>query len=69
MVMFGSAGLATTFTDLDLIGEYQILVNPIVLGSGKPLFKDLKRRHPLTLIRTKTRHSGVVELYYQPDKK
>ncbi len=65
MLLFGSANLASTFINLDLIDEYQVLVSPILLGSGTPLFKDIGAKHKLKLIRTRTRVSGVVELYYQ----
>jgi dihydrofolate reductase len=66
LLILGSAALVTCFMNLGLIDEYQILVNPIVLGGGKPLFNALNQRHKLKLIKTKTRNSGVVELYYQP---
>jgi dihydrofolate reductase len=39
LVIFGSPGLAQTFIQLDLIDEYRLTVNPVVLGSGIPLFK------------------------------
>jgi len=69
MVIYGSASIVHTLTNLGLIDEYQLLVHPVVLGSGKPLFKHIKERVNLKLIETKTFHSGVVGLYYQPDKK
>jgi dihydrofolate reductase len=34
MVIYGSASLGQNFTQLGLIDEYQLLVHPIVLGSG-----------------------------------
>ena len=36
LVLSGGASLASTFMKLGLIDEYRILVNPVVLGSGKP---------------------------------
>jgi hypothetical protein len=57
---------SSSFLKLGLIDEYQILVHPIVLGRGKPLFKDLNERQKLEFIGTKTFKSGVVGLYYQP---
>jgi Epoxide hydrolase N terminus len=39
---------------------------PIVLGKGKPLFKNLKDKHKMKLINTKTFNSGLVQLIYQP---
>jgi RibD C-terminal domain len=41
LVIFGVAGIAQTFMQLGLIDEYHLLVHPIVLGRGKPLFKGL----------------------------
>ncbi|MFL5625031.1 MAG: dihydrofolate reductase family protein [Ktedonobacteraceae bacterium] len=69
MLIYGSASIVQTLTNLGLIDEYQLLVHPVVLGSGKPLFKNIKDRQNLKLIKTKTFPSGVVGLYYQPDKK
>ena len=66
MVIYGSAGLVRTLTDLGLIDEYQLLLHPIALGSGKPLFEGIKDRAKLKLVNTKTHPSGVVVLYYQP---
>lgn len=66
IVIYGSASVIQALTNLGLIDEYQILVHPLALGSGKPLFKD---RVQLKLVNTKTHPSGVVILYYQPDKK
>jgi dihydrofolate reductase len=40
-VIFGGAGIAQTFTQLGLIDENHLLVHPIVLGRGKPLFQGL----------------------------
>jgi|Tabmets5t2r1_1033131.scaffolds.fasta_scaffold23839_1 dihydrofolate reductase len=41
LVLFGDVCIAQTLVSLGLIDEYQIIVNPVVLGNGKPLFKDL----------------------------
>jgi dihydrofolate reductase len=69
IVLLGGADIASTFMKLGLIDECRILVNPVVLGSGKPLFLDIKDRIHLKLLKTKMFNSGVVILYYQPDRK
>jgi dihydrofolate reductase len=69
MLIYGSASLVRTLTNLGLIDEYQLLVHPVILGSGKPLFQDLKDRVKLKLVNTKTHPSGVVVLFYQPREK
>ena len=62
----GSTMLAQTFMQLDLIDEYRININPIVLGQGKPLFAGVNRQFRLKLIASKTFASGVVGLRYEP---
>jgi dihydrofolate reductase len=66
MLIYGSASLIRTLTNHGLIDEYQLLVHPVVLGDGKPLFLDITDSHKLQLVGTKTFPSGVVGLYYQP---
>ena len=66
MVIYGSASIVQTLTNLSLIGRYQLLVFPIVLGSCKPLFQDILHKVKLSLVSTKTYPSGVVLLSYQP---
>ena len=66
MVIFGSGSIVSTFMQHGLIDEYRIIVNPIVLGNGKPLFKGINDKQNLKLLKTEVLGSGVVILYYQP---
>ena len=68
-ILVGSPGLIVALTQLDLIDEYQLAVQPTVLGSGLPLFKNVKDRVDLKLLKTKTFGCGAVALYYKPIKK
>ena len=69
MAIFGSSDLALSLTELGLMDEYRIMVNPVVLGSGKPLFKGIQDRLTLKLLKTRIFRSGNVLLYYEPAKK
>lgn len=60
----GGANLVSSLMDLGLIDELRLMVNPLVLGGGKALFKDVKDRHRLTLLRSKALRSGKVSLSY-----
>jgi dihydrofolate reductase len=66
MVIYGSATLVSTLMKARLIDEYQLLVYPIVLGRGRPEFKDLNERYSLSLISVEQFKSGAVKLIYQP---
>lgn len=68
-ILVGSPSLIVALTQLDLIDEYQLGVQPIVLGSGLQLFKNVKDRINLKLLETKTFGCGAVTLYYEPTKK
>jgi dihydrofolate reductase len=58
---YGSA-LVSGLMNLGLVDEIQLLVNALILGGGKALFKDMKERHTLKLIRAKPFKSGKVGL-------
>jgi len=66
MLIIGSASIVQQFANLGLIDEYHLLVHPVVLGHGKPLFARIHNRLQLKLLQTKTFSSGVVLLCYQP---
>ncbi len=68
MAIFGSGSIVSAFTQWGLIDDYRLLVNPVILGRGKPLFKDITDRINLSLLETRTFDSGVALLRYQPMK-
>ena len=61
-----SGSIVSTFMQHDLIDEYRIIVNPIVLGNGNPLFKCINGKQNLILLNTKVFDSGIVILFYEP---
>jgi dihydrofolate reductase len=68
MTILGSGSILTQFAEQGLIDEYQIMVDPVVIGNGTPIFKDIKHKLDLKLTLTRTFKSGVVLLCYRPDK-
>jgi dihydrofolate reductase len=64
--VFGGAGIIATLRRLGLIDEYRVVLHPIVLGRGTPLFVGVEERFSLQLIREQRFDSGVVVLYYRP---
>jgi dihydrofolate reductase len=60
----GGATLVSSLMNFGLIDEIQLLVNPLILGGGKALFKDVKDRQTLKLVQAKPLKSGKVSLIY-----
>jgi len=66
MAILGSGSIVSQLAQAGLIDEFQMVVNPIVLGNGKSLFDGLKERLTLKLIKTRAFGNGNVVLYYEP---
>ena len=65
VLVYGSAQLVNSLIPMDLIDEFQIMVFPVVLGSGKRLFGNGIDKVGLKLVKTTSFESGVVVLTYQ----
>ncbi len=68
LLVFGSGQLVHTLMQHDLIDEYRLMVHPVLLGSGKRLFRDGSEKKVLRLVDTRTFSSGIIVLSYQPVK-
>lgn len=66
LVLFAGADLASTFIRNGLIDKYRLIVNPVVLGEGTPLFKDVQDQLNLRLTRSQSFRCGNVLLCYEP---
>ena len=65
ILVFGSPGATHALMAENLIDEYWLFINPILLGQGIPLFKNIKDRTALTLVKSKLFDTGVVFLHYE----
>jgi dihydrofolate reductase len=65
IVIFGSPSASYPLTQHKLIDDYWLLVNPVLLGKGIPLFKDVNEKMNLKLVETKQFSCGVVALHYE----
>jgi dihydrofolate reductase len=66
LAIFGSGTLVSSLTRLALIDEYQITIQPVILGAGLSQFKDLGKWLRLKLVKSRQLREGAVVLYYQP---
>lgn len=68
ILMFGSPSAAHSLMESDLIDDYWIFVNPVLLGSGIPIFNDIKKRQKLKLLGHHVFPSGVLSVHYERSK-
>jgi dihydrofolate reductase len=66
LLVYGSGELAQTLMRHNLVDEYQLMVHPVVLGTGKRLFRDDGSRRLLRLVDSTTSGTGVLLLTYRP---
>jgi dihydrofolate reductase len=66
LFVFGSGNLSATFIRAGLFDEYRLLVAPVILGSGNPLFGHELSRQTLKLLDSKALASGGVIMRYAP---
>lgn len=67
MVIMGSGSIVSQLTQARLIDEYQFVVHPIVLGSGRTLFEGVKERVSLKRTNSRAFGNGNVLLTYEPE--
>ena len=64
--VWGSATLASQLIEHDLVDEYRLMIEPILLGGGKRVFPDDGQARPLELVSTTTASTGVLICTYRP---
>jgi dihydrofolate reductase len=68
LFVLGSGELAQTLMRHNLVDEYQLMAHPVVLGTGKRLFRDGVSRKSLRLVESTTTGTGVLLLTYLPEE-
>jgi dihydrofolate reductase len=68
ILFHGGVRTAQDLARLNLIDEYQLVVPPVALGDGEPLFTNLPDRLKLKLLQVRELEAGGVFLRYQPDE-
>jgi len=66
LTIMGSGKIISQLAQEGLIDEYQIIVNPVVLGKGRSMFEGITEKLPLKLTKSRTFGNGCVYLSYQP---
>lgn len=66
LAVFGSNNLCVSLLDEGLLDEIRVIVNPVVIGAGTPLFAGIKRKLDLQLVGSRQFTSGNQLLTYRP---
>jgi dihydrofolate reductase len=66
MQVMGSASLARQLVEHDLVDEYRLMIEPVLLGGGKRIFSDDGTMRPLELVSATTSGTGVQIAVYRP---
>jgi len=69
ILIFGSPRASHSLLSESLVDEFWVFVNPVLLGEGIPLFKNITEITPLKLIESKTFSCGVIALHYETVRK
>ena len=69
IIVYGGASFDSSLIRENLIDEYCLFVNPVAIGNGKTIFKDLKEIRKLSLIESIPFDSGIVLLHYEVKRK
>ena len=66
MAILGSGSIVSQLTAEGLIDEYQIIMNPIILGKGRTMFEGINEKVNLRPTTTRTFANGKIFLSYEP---
>lgn len=66
IMIYGGGGVVSSFIRENLIDEYHLFINPVILGKGKTIFSNVNEKLSLQLVNTTPSASGIVILQYVP---
>jgi dihydrofolate reductase len=65
IIVYGGASFDSSLIKEKLIDEFYLFINPVAIGNGMPIFKDLNETQKYTLIESKAFECGIVLLRYE----
>jgi dihydrofolate reductase len=67
LIVYGGAGLVSSLIREKLIDELHFFVNPVIIGSGMPIFREVTEKQSLKLVSSQSFECGIVALTYHYD--
>jgi len=68
IIAYGGATFISALIKQGLIDEFHLFINPIAIGNGMTIFKELDRKQTLTLVKSTSFDCGIVVLHYEPKR-
>jgi len=68
ILIYGGAGIVASFIKENLIDEYHLFINPVIIGKGKTIFSNVHENMNLKLVKATPSTTGIVILHYEPVK-
>jgi len=68
ILIYGGAFTVSSFIRENLIDEYHLFINPVIIGNGKTIYSNVKQNMKLKLLNTVSSSTGIVILVYVPEK-
>lgn len=68
IMIYGGAGIVSSFICENLIDDYHLFINPVVIGRGKTIFANVRQDVKLNLVKVTPSATGIVILHYVPEK-
>jgi len=68
IMIYGGAGIVSSFIKENLIDEYHLFINPAIIGKGKTIFNNVSEKMSLKLINVTLSNTGIIILHYVPEK-
>jgi dihydrofolate reductase len=68
IIVYGGGSFVSSLIQENLIDEYHFFINPVILGDGMPIFKNVEQRQNLKLVKSQAFECGIVVLCYEPLK-
>ena len=68
MVVYGGASFDSSLIKLGLIDEFLLFINPVAIGNGMTIFKDLNEIQKFNMVKSIAFDCGIVLLHYEPRK-
>jgi len=65
IIVYGGAKFVSSLIKENLIDEFNLFINPVAIGTGKPIFKELNQKQDLTLVETRSFDCGITLLCYK----